>query len=104
MFQGLGKLQDNYHIKFKTDAQPYALTTTRRVAKPLMPKVKAELPYFLECFSPSNCIRPLIVFAQLSGLNVYCFRPRIVLAPYSKRCARAIVIRKDNSLLGLGLR
>ena len=43
LFQGLGKLQDNYHIKLKTDAQPYALITTRRVATPLMPKVKAEL-------------------------------------------------------------
>ena len=82
------------------------------------------LPYFLECFSPSNCIRPLIVFAQqsglnvycvcprivfarcskrcarASGLNVYCVRPRIVFARCSKRCARAIVIRKDNPLSG----
>ena len=31
-FEGLGKLQDNYHIKLKPDAQPYALTTPRRVA------------------------------------------------------------------------
>ena len=59
-----------------------------------------ELPYFLECFSPSNCIRLLIVFAQQSGLNVYCVRPRIVFARCSKRCARAIVIRKDNLLSG----
>ena len=58
------------------------------------------IPYFLECFSPSNCIRPLILFAQQSGLNVYCVRPRIVFARCSKRCARAIVIRKDNPLSG----
>ena len=58
------------------------------------------IPYFLECFSPSNCIRPLIVYAQLSGLNVYCVRPLIVFARCSKRCARAIVIRKDNPLSG----
>ena len=58
------------------------------------------VPYFLECFSPSNCIRPLIVFAQQSGLNVYCVRPHIVFARCSKRCARAIVIRKDNPLSG----
>ena len=53
------------------------------------------IPYFLECFLPSNCIRPLIVlkFAQQSGLNVYCVRPRIVFARCSKRCTRAIVIR-----------
>ena len=58
------------------------------------------IPYFLECFSPSNCIRPLIVFAQQSGLNVYCVRPRIVFARCSKCCACAIVIRKDNPLSG----
>ena len=40
------------------------------------------------------------MFAQKSGLNVYCVRPRIVFARCSKRCARAIVIRKDNSLSG----
>ena len=58
------------------------------------------IPYFLECFSPLNCIRLLIVFAQQSGLNVYCVRPRIVFARCSKHCARAIVIRQDNSLSG----
>ena len=40
------------------------------------------------------------MFAQQSGLNVYCVRPRIVFARCSKRCARAIVIRKDNLLSG----
>ena len=35
------------------------------------------VPYFIECFSPSNCIRLLIVFAQQSVLNVYCVRPLI---------------------------
>ena len=58
------------------------------------------LPYFLECFSPSNCIRPFIVFTQQSGLNVYCVHPHIVFARCSKCCARVIVIRKDNSLSG----
>ena len=43
---------------------------------------KIILPYFLECFSPSNCIRPLIVYAQQSGLNVYCVCPRIVFAVF----------------------
>ena len=47
-----------------------------------------------------NCICPLIVFAQQSGLNVYCVRPRIVFTRCSKCCACAIVIRKDNPLSG----
>ncbi len=32
LFEGLGKLQDNYQIKLKDDARPFALTTPRRVA------------------------------------------------------------------------
>ena len=43
LFQGLGKLQGQYHIKQKDNAQPFALTVPRRVAIPLLPKVKEEL-------------------------------------------------------------
>ena len=45
LFQGLGKLQDQYHIKLKDNAQPFALTVPRRVARPLLPKVKEELEH-----------------------------------------------------------
>ena len=47
LFQGLGKLKDNYAIKLQTNCQPYALTTPRRVAIPLLPKVEAELQRML---------------------------------------------------------
>ena len=43
LFRGLGKLEDNYSIKLSSDAKPFTLTTPRRVALPLLPKVKAEL-------------------------------------------------------------
>ena len=43
LFNGLGKLDGAYTIKLREDATPYALTTPRRVAVPLMPKVKQEL-------------------------------------------------------------
>ena len=44
LFQGLGKLQGRpYSISLRSDAQPYALCTPRRVAIPLLPKVEAEL-------------------------------------------------------------
>ena len=43
LFQGLGKLKDNYTIKLQNNCQPYALTTPRRVAIPLLPKVETEL-------------------------------------------------------------
>ena len=43
MFNGLGQLKDNYTVKLREDAKPFALTAPRRVALPLLPKVKAEL-------------------------------------------------------------
>ena len=43
LFTGLGKLQGNYHICLKPGAKPLSLTTSRRVAVPLLPQVKKEL-------------------------------------------------------------
>jgi len=43
LFQGLGRLKDNYTIKLRDDVRPFALTTPRRVAPPLVAKVRAEL-------------------------------------------------------------
>ena len=43
LFTGLGKLQGDYHIYLKPGAKPYALSTPRRVAIPLLPQVKKEL-------------------------------------------------------------
>jgi len=44
LFQGLEKLQGRpYSISLRSDAQPYALCTPRRVAILLLPKVEAEL-------------------------------------------------------------
>ena len=48
LFQGLGKLKDNYTIKLQNNCQPYALTTPRRVAIPLLPKVETELQRMLQ--------------------------------------------------------
>jgi hypothetical protein len=42
-FEGLGKLAEEYKIVLQDDAGPYALSTPRRVAILLLPKVKAEL-------------------------------------------------------------
>ena len=48
LFEGLGKLKDNYSIKLQNNCQAYALTTPRRVAIPLLPKVEAELQRMLQ--------------------------------------------------------
>lgn len=42
-FQGLGVIGDEYKIKLKEDATPYALQVRRNVPIPLQPKVKEEL-------------------------------------------------------------
>ena len=43
LFNGLGKLDGAYTIKLRENATPFALITPRRVAVPLLPKVKQEL-------------------------------------------------------------
>ena len=43
LFQGLGKLAGKYKIRLKEDAKPIALSAPRRIAVPLLPKVKKEL-------------------------------------------------------------
>ena len=43
LFKGLGKLKGEYTIRLREGACPFALMTPRRVAIPLLPKVKAEL-------------------------------------------------------------
>ena len=43
LFNGLGLLSSPYEIRVKEDARPYALSTPRRIAIPLLPKVREEL-------------------------------------------------------------
>ena len=43
LFTGLGKLQGEYTIKLRDGAKSFSLTTSRRVAIPLIPAVKTEL-------------------------------------------------------------
>ena len=43
LFNGLGLLSSPYEIRVKEGARPYALSTPRRIAIPLLPKVREEL-------------------------------------------------------------
>ena len=43
LFEGLGKLEGPYTIQLKEGAKPFALSTPRRIAVPLLPAVKREL-------------------------------------------------------------
>lgn len=43
LFTGLGKVQTECHITLRGDAQPFCLYTPRKVAHPLLPKVKKKI-------------------------------------------------------------
>lgn len=43
LFEGLGRIQGNYHIELRDEAIPYSVSVPRRVPIPLLPKVKTEL-------------------------------------------------------------
>ena len=43
LFTGLGELQGDYNIQLEPGAKPFAISTPRRVAVPLLPAVKEEL-------------------------------------------------------------
>ena len=43
LFKGLGELEGEFSINLTPGSAPYAITTPRRVALPLMPKVNEEL-------------------------------------------------------------
>ena len=43
LFKGLGKTSAKYRITLQEGAEPYAINVPRRIAIPLMPKVKAEI-------------------------------------------------------------
>ena len=43
MFRGLGRLEGEYEIKLKSDSKPFSISVPRRVAIPLMRRVRDEL-------------------------------------------------------------
>ena len=47
LFKGLGRLKDSYAIKLRPNAQPVSIYTTKKIAHPLMGKVKAEIDHMM---------------------------------------------------------
>ncbi|GFS10772.1 transposon Ty3-G Gag-Pol polyprotein [Elysia marginata] len=47
-FEGLGKLKDSYTIKLHPNVQPFNIYTPRKIAHPLLDKVKAEINRMLD--------------------------------------------------------
>ena len=59
LFQGLGLMEGAYHIKLQPDAEPFALSTPRRIA---LPKVKQEL----------GRMEKMGVISKVSGSTDWC--------------------------------
>ena len=72
LFQGLGKLEGEYEIKLRPDSKPFVISVPRRVAVPLMGKVRAEL----------ERMERLGVISKVEGPT--------------ERCARMVVVPKPD--------
>ena len=78
LFTGLGKLQDSYQIKLRNDAKPFALNAPRRIAIPLLPKVKEELQrmealgVISKIEEPTEWCSPIVVVPKPNGKVRIC--------------------------------
>ena len=79
LFQGLGKLRGSeYTIKLKPDAQPYSLTTPRRIPLPLLDQVKQELErmesigVISKIDEPTEWCAGMVVIPKLNGKVRIC--------------------------------
>ena len=86
LFRGLGNLQKEYSTKLKEDATPFCLYTPRKVAYPLLPKVKQEIDRMLD----QGVISPVTEPASwCSG---------IVVVPRPKRRALSCTLRETSPM------
>jgi len=73
LFTGLGSLKKPYNIQLDSDARPFAVSAPRRVALPLMDKVKAELDRLQELnviepvTVPTEWCAPIVVVPKTNG-------------------------------------
>jgi len=78
LFTGLGRLKDSYRIKLKAGATPYALSVPRRIAVPLLPKVKQEIERMVkmgvitEVTEPTEWCAGMVVVPKPSGKVRIC--------------------------------
>ena len=78
LFNGLGELEGEFSIKLKPGSTPYAITTPRRVALPLMPKVKEELQrmetlgVISKVHIPTDCCAGMVVVPKPDGRIGMC--------------------------------
>ena len=106
VFQGLGSLHDEYHICLKENSKPFALSTPRRIAIPLLPKVKEELSRMeaLDVISkvegPTDWCAPMVVVPKPNGTVRICVD--LTKLNQSVRRERHILPSVEDTLAQLG--
>ena len=106
LFQGLGRLKDNYTIKLRENAEPYALNTPRRVAIPLLPRVKAELErmenmgVISHVTEPTDCCAGMVVVPKSNGTVRICVD--LTKLNESVRRERHIMLTVEQTLAQIG--
>ena len=82
LFTGLGSLKGEYKIKLKPNSVPFALITPRRVAHPLMPRVREEL----------ERMEKIGVITKISGPTEWCAGIVVVPKPNGKIRIESVLI------------
>uniref|UniRef100_A0A669BXN3 Gypsy retrotransposon integrase-like protein 1 n=1 Tax=Oreochromis niloticus TaxID=8128 RepID=A0A669BXN3_ORENI len=78
LFSGLGKMEGEYNIVLKPGAQPFSLSTPRRISLPLLPKVKEELNrmeqqgVISKVEEPTDWCAPMVVVPKRTGKVRIC--------------------------------
>ncbi|XP_025999271.1 uncharacterized protein K02A2.6-like [Astatotilapia calliptera] len=78
LFNGLGKMEGEYNIVLKPEAQPFSLSTPRRISLPLLPKVKEELNrmeqqgVISKVEEPTDWCAPMVVVPKRTGKVRIC--------------------------------
>ncbi|UYV80838.1 K02A2.6-like [Cordylochernes scorpioides] len=78
-FEGLGLLEQPYHIKLKEGAKPFSIPVPRRVPLPFMPKLKEQLDAMVTqeviepVDEPTECVEHELEheLAQLNGAKIF---------------------------------
>ena len=77
LFEGLGSLPGEYTIRLSDNARPFTITMPRRVALPLLPKVKSELErmeksgVISKVDIPTEWCTAMVVVPKPDGRNIF---------------------------------
>ncbi len=78
LFCGLGKMEGEYNIVLKPGAQPFSVSTPRRISLPLLPKVREELDrmeqqgVISKVEGPTEWCAPMVVVPKRTGKVRIC--------------------------------